>query len=57
MEQFTLSIQQLEKLLKDAKSDENQEDMVNFLLSKDRLVLTQYDWGHDDIKILMDKPY
>ncbi|QIG62588.1 hypothetical protein [Sporosarcina phage Lietuvens] len=57
MDEFTLSVQQLERLIKTANSDEEQEDMLNFKLGNGRLIITQYDWGHDDIKVLMDKPY
>ncbi|WP_158232829.1 hypothetical protein [Sporosarcina sp. P17b] len=57
MVEFTLSVQQLERLIKTANSDEEQEDMLNFKLRDGRLIITQFDWGHDKTKTLMDKPY
>lgn len=57
MDSFSLSFQQLEGLLKVAKSDEERQDILNFKLSEGRLIITQYDWDVDNAKTLMDKPY
>lgn len=57
MDEFTLTVQQLERLIKTANSDEEQEDMLNFKLRNGRLIITQFDWEHDKTKTLMDKPY
>lgn len=56
MSKFTLTTKQLEKLLKDANSNENQEDMVSFEVKNGRLIVTQNDWGHNQITTLMNKP-
>lgn len=57
MSEFTLTIRQLEKLMKEAKSNENQEDMLRFEIKNGRLIVSQYDWGHEQATELMNKPY
>lgn len=56
MEQFSLTMGQLEKIMRKANSDEDMEDILNFTLEKGRLIISQYDWGHDKIEELMNKP-
>lgn len=56
MAKFTLTIRQLEKVIKDAKKDIEQEDMVTFEVNNNRLIISQKNWGHTDEKKLMDKP-
>lgn len=56
MSQFTLTTKQMENLLKEANSDANQEDMICFEVKNGRLIVTQNDWGHNQIKTLMNKP-
>lgn len=56
MSKFTLTTKQLEKLLKDANANENQEDMVSFEVKNGRLIVTQNDWGHNQTTTLMNKP-
>lgn len=56
MSGFTLTIQQLERLVKEAKKDENQEDMLHFEMNNGRLIVQQNDWGHNGVKTLMNKP-
>lgn len=56
MNNFTLTIQQLERIMKEAKSNENQEDMLRFEIKNGRLIVSQYDWGHERTTTLMNKP-
>lgn len=54
--QFTLTTRQLEKLVKEANLNEDQEDMVTFHMKNGRLIVTQKDCGHNHITTLMNKP-
>ncbi|MFE8701220.1 hypothetical protein ACFYKX_11495 [Cytobacillus sp. FJAT-54145] len=53
--QFSLTIQQLERIVKEAKA-EGREDIVTFALKGNRLKVTQQDWGHSKTHTVMDKP-
>lgn len=57
MERFDLTIQQLERIIKNAKSNEDMEDIITFTLIENRLIVTQLDWGNENEKELMNKPY
>ena len=56
MSGFSLTIKQLENILKEAKSNENQEDILSFEVKNSRLIVSQNDWGHNGIKVLVNKP-
>lgn len=56
MSRFFLTVKQLEKIIRDAKSDENQEDILSFEVKNGRLIITQNDWEHDQVAMLMNKP-
>lgn len=52
---FTLTVSQLEKMIAEAKSDANQEDMFRFEVSNGRLKITQFNWRCERTKVLIDK--
>lgn len=56
LSRFFLTVKQLEKIIRDAKSDENQEDILSFEVKNGRLIITQNDWEHDQVSTLMNKP-
>lgn len=56
MKEFSLTIRQLNNIIKEAERDNDQEDILCFKINNDRLTVSQYDWGHTGKKILMDKP-
>lgn len=56
MNQFSLTISQLEKILKEANEDGKQEDILNFRIKDGRLNITQNDWSRTEVKTLMSKP-
>ena len=53
---FLITVNQLENILKKAKSDENQEDILRFEVVSNRLIVSQKDWAQENTKILMTKP-
>lgn len=53
---FSLTVRQLENLLKKSKSDDNQEDILKFEIENGRLKVSQNNWGHDSVNVLMNKP-
>lgn len=53
---FSLTLKQLERLLEEAKSHEQRDDILHFEVKSYRLKVTQDDWSHDKASVLMDKP-
>ncbi len=55
MEKFELTLRQLQNIIKKADK-ENMEDIIKFHIENGRLVITQFNWEHDDKTELMNKP-
>jgi hypothetical protein len=56
MSDFSLTLKQLKNIVKEAESNDNMEDILKFKVENGRLVISQYDWGHTETNVIMNKP-
>lgn len=56
MNNFSLTLKQLKNIVKAAETDDNMEDILDFKVENERLIVSQKDWGHTKTKNIMNKP-